>query len=589
MRGWLLGMLLLAGVAQGQGVNNWFGPGAKAQAEFLSAEQAFAFDWQRLPSGELRLHWQIAPGYYLYQQRLQFGGLTPSLPEGEAHDDEFFGASQIYRGELELLLPADTRSPLKIGWQGCADAGLCYPPQSLTLDLPDADASVSTPALVAVPAVDQAVDQALSSDLSGRALAWNLALFFGLGLLLAFAPCSLPMLPILAGLVLGSGAGPRRGLALAGSYVLSMALVYAALGVLAALLGGNLQALLQQPWLLGSFAGLFALLALPMFGFFELQLPLALRDRLDALSRRRQGGSLLGAGVLGVLSGLLVGPCMTAPLAGALLYIAQSGDVVQGGLVLFALGLGIGTPLLLLVTVGHKLLPKPGAWMNLLKGLFGFLFLAAALVLLRPLLTEQLWVGLWGVWLLVLAYAMRHAAEQFPQRALPLGAAGLLGGLWGAAMLLGAAGGADNPWRPLQVYAASAVPSAAASVLEQDAFTTLREPAALDLQLAQAQAQGQWVLLDYYADWCRSCLVMEQKVFAQPPVLAALAGVRLLRLDVTADNAASRELLARYRVPGPPSLLWIGPNGEERRAQRITGEVDAEDFLQRWAVTRERG
>jgi thioredoxin:protein disulfide reductase len=367
-----------------------------------------------------------------------------------------------------------------------------------------------------------------------------------------------------------------------------MALIYAGLGVLAALLGANLQALLQQPWLLGSFAALFVILALPMFGLFELQLPAALRDRLESAGRQRQGGSLVGAGVLGALSGLMVGPCMTAPLAGALLYIAQSGNALHGGLVLFAMGLGIGVPLLLLVTVGNRFLPKPGAWMNLLKGVFGFLFLGTALIMVRPLLDEALWVGVCGVLLLVAAYAAVMQARQLKRAAILFGPGGLVIGLWGALMLIGAAGGAEDPLRPLQVYNATQG-ATVQNAVEHRAFTTVNEPKALQRELDAAKTQGQWVLLDYYADWCVSCKVMEKQVFAKPEVLAALKEVRLLRLDVTADNAASRELLSRYQVPGPPSLLWISPTGEERRDRRITGEVDAQPFLQHWQATRERG
>ncbi|MES4731805.1 protein-disulfide reductase DsbD, partial [Pseudomonas aeruginosa] len=556
------------------------------QTDFLPVEKAFRFTWERLDDGQVQLRWQIAPGYYLYQKRLRFDGLDPDLqpqlPPGESHSDEFFGESQVYRQSLELTLPAAAAGQLRLGWQGCADAGLCYPPQSQALDLG------GTGPAAAGTSGEVAEDQGLAGSLQAGNLAWSLLLFFGLGLLLAFAPCSLPMLPILAGLVVGSGAGPRRGLLLAGSYVLSMALVYAGLGVVAALLGGNLQAWLQQPWLLGSFAALFVFLALPMFGFFELQLPAALRDRLDGLSRGRKGGSLAGAAALGALSGLLVGPCMTAPLAGALLYIAQTGNALHGGLVLFSLGLGIGMPLLLLVTVGSRFLPKPGPWMNLVKGVFGFLFLGTAWILLRPLLGEALWIGLGGALLLVLAYAALHTARGLARHAVLFGAAGCIFGLWGAAMLLGAAAGADDPWRPLQVYAAAnrgATPTASA----HEAFLTVSQPAELDRQLAAAKAEGQWVLLDYYADWCVSCRIMEKQVFAKPDVLAALQGVRLLRLDVTADNAASRELLHRYQIPGPPSLIWIGPEGEERRARRLTGEVDAGGFLAHWQATRERG
>ncbi|ERO64768.1 hypothetical protein P308_22100 [Pseudomonas piscis] len=429
-----------------------------------------------------------------------------------------------------------------------------------------------------------AQDQLLANDLQQKSWGLGLLAFFGFGLLLAFAPCSLPMLPILAGMVVGSGASPRRGLALASSYVLCMALVYAGMGVIAALLGSNLQAWLQQPWVLGSFAALFVLLALPMFGFFELQMPAFLRDRLEGASRQRQGGSLIGCGVLGALSALLVGPCMTAPLAGGLLYIAQTGNALFGGLALFALGLGIGLPLLLLVTLGNRFLPKPGPWMNLLKGVFGILFLGTAIYMLRPVLNASLWIGLWGALALVLAYCA------WQQRAIAgrllhlFGAGALLFGIWGSVLLVGAAGGSDDLLHPLKVYSGGAPASNASA---HDAFTTVKTPAQLQGALDSAQAQGQWVLLDYYADWCVSCKIMEKTVFGQPQVLETLKDVRLLRLDVTLDNADGRELLGRYKVPGPPSMLWIGPDGSERRSQRITGEVDAATFLQRWTQTLE--
>ncbi|MGY4659235.1 thiol:disulfide interchange protein DsbD [Pseudomonas chlororaphis] len=572
----ILLFMLLSGLAQAG--NNPF----EVKPDFLPVGKAFVFTSERLASGETQLFWQIADGYYLYQQRLKFDGLAdahkPALPEGEAHSDEFFGAQQVYRQGLELKIPAGATGKVKVGWQGCADAGLCYPPQSLEVDLG------GSPAAANATNTTEASDQALASGLQQRALGWSLLVFFGLGLLLAFAPCSLPMLPILAGLVVGSGASPRRGFALAGSYVVCMALVYAAMGVLAALLGANLQALLQQPWLLGSFAAVFVILALPMFGFFELQLPAALRDRLENASRSRSGGSLVGAGVLGALSGLLVGPCMTAPLAGALLYIAQSGNALHGGLILFVMGLGIGLPLLLLVTLGNRFLPKPGPWMNLLKGVFGFLFLGTAIVLLRPVLDESLWIGLWGALALVLAYTAWQQMRAAGRAGHVFGAGSVVFGLWGSLLLVGAAGGSDDLWRPLKVYSGG---NGVATLSAHDAFGTVNDPAALQGALDTARAQGQWVLLDYYADWCVSCKIMEKQVFGQPQVLEALKDVRLLRLDVTADNAASRELLNRYKVPGPPSLLWIGPDGEERRSQRITGEVDAAAFLQRWTATRE--
>ena len=550
-----------------------------SKPEFLPVDKAFVLTSERLDSGETQLFWQIADGYYLYQKRLKFDGLAtqnvPALPEGESHSDEYFGEQPVYRQGLELKIPAAAQGQIKVSYQGCADAGLCYPPQTRVIDLGGKAAATT----------DEAPDQALASGLQQHSLGWSLLVFFGLGLLLAFAPCSLPMLPILAGMVVGSGATPRRGFALAGSYVVCMALVYAAMGVIAALLGANLQAWLQNPWLLGTFAAVFVVLALPMFGFFELQLPVALRDRLEHVSRSQRGGSLIGAGVLGALSGLLVGPCMTAPLAGALLYIAQSGNALHGGLILFALGIGIGVPLLLLVTVGNRFLPKPGAWMNLLKGVFGFLFLATALLMLRPVLDPSLWLGLCGALLLIAAYSAWKQSDGFGRVAHLFGAGSLLLGLWGSLLVVGAAGGSDDPYQPLQVYSAGRIGSAAPS--GHEAFTTIKDPAALQRELDTAKAQGQWVLLDYYADWCTSCKVMEKQVFGQARVMQALSDVRLLRLDVTADNAASRELLGRYKVPGPPSFVWIGADGEERRSQRITGEVDADTFLQRWTTTRD--
>ncbi|WP_321836779.1 protein-disulfide reductase DsbD [Pseudomonas kulmbachensis] len=575
----LLSLLLmcLVGVAQAQTANNPF-----AQPDFLPVNKAFVFSAEPLPSGETRLQWKIADTYYLYQKRFKFDGLDPAkkpvLPQGLEHSDEFFGATQVYRDSVAIVIPAGTSGQVKVSWQGCADAGLCYPPQSQTVDLGGAQP---------MAAQDQAQDQSLAASLQQRSLGWSLLLFFGLGLLLAFTPCSLPMLPILAGLVVGSGATAGRGFAVAGSYVISMALVYAGLGVLAALLGANLQALLQQPWLLGSFAALFVVLALPMFGFFELQLPAGLRDRLESAGRGRKGGSLIGAGILGALSGLLVGPCMTAPLAGALLYIAQSGNALEGGLVLFVMGLGIGVPLLLLVTVGSRFLPKPGAWMNLMKGLFGFLFLGTALLLVRPVLDESLWIGLWGVLLIILGCSLWQQAQTFLRAKALFNPLSLLAGLWGCLLLVGAAGGSTELWQPLQVYTAKTVAGSSSASTAHDAFITIKDPTSLDRELASAKADGQWVMLDYYADWCVSCKVMEKQVFAKPQVMDALQGVRLLRLDVTADNVASRELLSRYQVPGPPSFVWIGPNGVERRGQRITGEVNAQTFLNNWNATRE--
>ncbi len=572
MRSLLLFILLsLAGALQANPFDR--------QPDFLPVDQAFAFSQERLPDGQMRLHFAIRDGYYLYQKRLSFEGLPveqrPVLPAATTHHDAFFGESAIYRHALTMDLPASATGSLRLGWQGCADAGLCYPPQTRVIELGGTAPLATTPAL--------ADDQRLAGALSGRGLGWSLLAFFGLGLLLAFTPCSLPMLPILAGLVLGTGASARRGWLLAGVYVVCMALVYAALGVLAALLGASLQAWLQQPWLLGALAGLFVVLALPMFGAFELQLPVALRDRLDRAGQGARGGSLYGAALLGVLSGLLLGPCMTAPLAGALLYIAQSGDAWQGALVLFSLGLGMGAPLLLLVTLGNRYLPRPGAWMNRVKGVFGFVFLGMALYTVRSLLPAPLVVALCGAWLLALAWALWLTLQSLPH----LRSLGLVAGLWGALLMVGASAGADNPWQPLHPFTGPGISGVLPASYE--AFTTVSDPTALQRELDAARQAGQWVMLDYSAAWCAACKVMEREVFARAEVQASLAGVRQLRLDVTTDGEASRELLRRYQVPGPPTLIWLGPEGQERRARRLTGQVDAATFLAHWQQTRSQG
>jgi thiol:disulfide interchange protein DsbD len=550
-------------------------PGA-VKPDFLPVNRAFTLTHEPMANGEHRLHWDIAQGYYLYKNRLKFTGLPvdqhPALPDGLAHEDEFFGDQPIYRDRLELLLPATATGQMTLSWQGCADAGLCYPPQSQVIDLGGVASAV---------AAEQAGDQRLASGLQSNSLALSLAIFFGLGLLLAFTPCSLPMLPILAGVVVGSGAKTGRSLLLAGSYIFSMALVYAGMGVMAALLGANLQASLQNPVVLGSFAALFVLLALPMFGVFELQLPSRLRDRLEQAGSKQRGGSLLGAGVLGLFSGLLIGPCMTAPLAGALLYIAQSGNALNGALVLFAMGLGMGLPLLLLVTVGQRFLPKPGAWMNLVKGGFGLLFLGTALLILRPVLDPSIWLMLAAALSLCAAIA---AVFKVTNRLLATSAAALLG-LWGVLMLAGAAGGSDDPLQPLKVY----VGQGSYSQVAFEPVALVDQPEALQRELDSARAAGQWVLLDYTADWCVNCKVMEKNIFQDPATLASLNDVRRLKVDVSRDSPASRALLERYQVVGPPTLIWLGPDGQERRAQRMTGLIDRPTFQANWNTTKERG
>lgn len=541
-------------------------------AEFLPPEQAFPFT-VRQEGGEVRLRWDIREGYYLYRDKIKVEGDAAAgievapLPAGESHSDEFFGPSEVYRAALDISVrPAGARA-LEITWQGCADAGLCYPPQSRRIEVA---AGAGT---VAAPAAPAGEDQGIAGRLSNASLAWMALVFFGLGLLMTFTPCVLPMVPIVSSLVVGAGAGARRGFALSVAFVLPMALTYAALGAGAALAGANLQAALQNPWLLGAFALVFVALAFAMFGVYELQLPAALRDRLDRAGAGRKGGSLKGAAVMGLLSALLVGPCMTAPLAGALLYIGKTGDVATGGLALFALGLGMGAPLVAVGTLGARLLPRPGAWMNRVKTIFGFVLLGTAISFLARVLPAALTLALWGA--LALAFAVSLAAATRGagggvRRAAVL--ASVPFALWSVALFVGAAGGAQDPLRPL---AFDGRPS------QGPRFEAVRSPAELDRRIAEARASGRWTLVDVYADWCVSCKVIEEEVFPDPRVRAALSGMQLLRADVTANNAADQALLAEHGILGPPTLLLIGPDGRERRADRVVGEIGAEELLAR--------
>lgn len=575
---------------------------AQAQQNFLQPEQAFRLTTTQQADGQIRLRWEISQGYYLYRQQMAVesepAGLVQSAvwPAGILKTDETYGESEVYVDAVEVLLTAPQAQALSVRWQGCAEAGLCYPPQTLRVNL--ADVATAAPAVLSLMATDQnptgrsalAEDQALAHRLSNISLGWMLGVFFGLGLLMTFTPCVLPMLPILSSLIAGSGASPRRGFVLSLAFVLPMALTYAGVGAAAALAGANLQAVLQNPWALGVFGLIFVVLALAMFGFFELQLPAALRHRLNTASQGQRGGTLVGAAMMGVLSALLVGPCMTAPLAGALLYIGNTGDVLTGALVLFALGLGMGVPLLLVGTLGAKLLPRPGAWMNRVKGLFGFILLGTAILFMARVLPAALTLGLWGAWLLAMALSLAALAHQLvtDRGRLTSRYLALLMGLWGGAMVIGAAGGSQDPLQPLSFSARASTPSAGA--LESDfmaQFKPAKTPQALAELVAQAGQRGQWTLVDFYADWCVSCKVIEREVFGDPRVQQALATMQLIRPDVTANDAQDQALLRQHQILGPPTLLLIGPDGQERRAERMIGELSADEFLARLLRTQQ--
>lgn len=545
------------------------------QQDFLPVEEAFRFELINDVEPTV-LVWQIAPEHYLYRDKLAItdaAGKAVALdyPEGLEHSDEFFGDTQIYRQFLQLPLDANAQQPLQVTWQGCADAGLCYPPQTASVGDNRATNNLNSASTQINPAL--AEDQSIAQRLAASGLLLNMAAFFMMGILLAFTPCMLPMLPILTSVISGSKNGGWQGARLGLAFILPMALVYAGLGVVAASLGSNLAAALQQPWLLIPFAGIFIILAFAQFGVFTLQLPSFIRQRLQGADHSIRGGSVLGAASLGALSALLVGPCMTAPLAGALLYIAQSGDGVRGGLALFSLGLGSGLPLLLAITIGMRWLPKPGNWMQSINRIFGYALLATAIIVLRPILTGPVFLALCGAWLLAVALQVSSIERlhwRFASRYIAL-----LLGIWAGAMLLGSAAGSDDPWRPL-----GSLGLQASELPNQRSLHRFSDIEQLQEQLQQAKQDNKWVLLDFYADWCVSCKVMEKTVFAQTQVQDALTDFRLLQVDVTLNSAEQQQFMQDLQIMGPPTILFINPQGTEQRTQRITGEVSASEFLQ---------
>ncbi|MFJ3073890.1 protein-disulfide reductase DsbD [Pseudomonas sp. NPDC087029] len=537
-------------------------------ADFLPVHEAFKLDLVQADAHSIKLRFVATDGYYLYRHRFQFRTEpadialgTPNIPKGEAKHDEFFGDVEVYHGVLDIELPrTDARAfTLLVGYQGCADKGLCYPPETERLSI-DGEGG-------AVPASGE------------QAWSWkSLLLFFLAGVGLTFTPCVLPMLPILSGVVLRGQVGGPRGLALSLAYILPMAASFAVLGALMGLFGAslNLQARLQSAWVLVPFALFFVLFALAMFGLFELKLPQALSNRLDSVANRTKGGSLLGAAVLGVLSSLLVSPCVSAPLAGALLYISASGDALGGALKLFALGLGMGAPLLLVATGGAAWLPKSGPWLNTVKNAIGVLLLGLAIGLLSRVLpgpATSLLVGLLAAGVALFLGALEFVIKTPRQRLAQLLGLALL--VYALACWYGALSGQGDPLRPLPP---PSVATASSGPAQQSAWQTITTPAALDAALAQAKASGQPVLLDWYADWCISCKVIEHEVLNAPPVQAQLGVFKLLRFDITQSNAEQRTLLDRYQLFGPPALLFFAANGSEMTTDRVIGEINAVDF-----------
>ncbi|MBL0636497.1 protein-disulfide reductase DsbD [Aeromonas dhakensis] len=547
---------------------------ASAQPKFLKVDEAFVLESEQ-QGNRLLLRLHIADDYYLYRHRFSFQGenLTfeePVLPAGTDHEDDFFGKTQVYYREVQIpvtLTEAGQQASLKISYQGCTD-GLCYPPtdkriavEPLVAEPPHDQVDVPTPA----PASTQQ-DQ-LAAALGNQGFWLSVAAFFALGLGLAFTPCVFPMYPILTGIIAGAGhrLSTRRAFLLSFVYVQGMAVTYTLLGLVVASAGLKFQAALQHPYVLIGLSVMFVLLALSMFGLYTLQLPSSLQTRLSGLSNRQQGGSVLGVGIMGMISGLVCSPCTTAPLSGALIYVAQSGDLWLGGAALYALSLGMGLPLLLLGTSGGKLLPKAGAWMDVIKQLFGFALLAVPILLLSRLWSDQVatlaWLG-WG--LLLCGYLYHHNQHQQHSVGRSLRGFVLL-----LAMISAVVVGKDL-----------LLPSQGASVAAQaETPAFIRIKTLDDLKTQLAAARGKPVLLDLYADWCVACKEFEHKTFSDPAVRERFGQMVLLQADVTANDDADVELLNGLNVLGLPTLIFFDRAGNEVSGQRVTGFMGPAEFL----------
>jgi len=572
----------------------------------LHPDKAFGFDITATDKQNLNIGWSITPGHYLYQHKLKFSVTEPAgvslgdpiLPKGKAEHDEYFGDIVTYNKNFNVKIPllgkAD-KVTVKVNYQGCSKlTGICYPPQTKTQTINLASAQAGT--AVAPVAISDATndtsavaptkvseqDSIVKKMLSGNFVA-ILFSFFLAGVALTFTPCVFPMIPILSGIIAGQGSdnSTRKSFFLSLAYVLAMALTYAIVGVIAALSGENLQVALQNPWVIGAFAGLFVLLSLAMFGFYELQMPASIQGKLSNISNSQSGGSMMNAAIMGLLSALIVGPCVTAPLIGALIYIAQTKDVVLGGLSLFALGLGMGVPLMIIGTSAGKILPKAGAWMDKVKAGFGIMMLALAIWMLERILSMQVIVllsGILAVFTAIYMGALDSLSEASTGWKRFFKASGLVVLLYGAMLLFGAASGNGSLIHPLK-GSFSGGGSAQQSAAEQGlAFKQIKGVDGLDSALALAKQQNKTVMLDFYADWCISCKEMEHGTFTDSSVIASLKNTILLQADVTPNDDKDKALLKRFGLFGPPGILFFDKNSKESLPYRIVGEMKAKPF-----------
>jgi thiol:disulfide interchange protein DsbD len=594
-------------------------PGAE---DPLSPEDAFVASVQLIESNTITLHFDIADGYYLYRDKLSFSLyddaskldkpnlseamlLRPVFATALAIDDEYFGKQFVHRNSSDIVLPYTSKSDLydgvlAVNFQGCADMGLCYPLTTtlLRISLPasfDGTSSVKVSGAIDTQLPpDQSEQDRLYTMLGSSSIWFNVFTFFGLGLLLAFTPCVLPMIPILSSLIVGQGESMSTGRAfhLSMVYVFVMASTYAVVGIVVGLSGYNVQAFLQNPWVLSAIALLFVILSLSMFGFYELQMPASLQTRLTQWSNKKGGGQVSGVAAMGFVSTLIVGPCVTAPLAGALIYIAKTGDAFIGGAALFSLGLGMGVPLLLIGTSAGKFVPKAGVWMNATKQIFGILMLVMAVYMISRILPTAVSMGLYGI-LAIMSGIYLGATDSVNRDSTGWHrfgkGAGIVVSVYGLALLLGALANGNSYTAPLKSVMSTLNTSDNGVPVHGFVFQSVKGIDGLQQAVKQASAEGRPVMLDFYADWCISCKEMDAFTFSDVQVKTLLKDVLVLQADVTENDMLDQALLKAFALFGPPGIIFYDSNGNEIPAARLVGFMSAANFkkhLTRYVVAK---
>jgi len=581
-------------------LSNAFGRNSIAD-EILDPDVAFLVEAEINTPESIQLLWRIEDGYYLYRDKFKFAlregpaqisQARVKIPAGKMKEDPTFGKVEINTGDFSIDLPfqrSDTaQSPLtlEIRYQGCKEDSVCYPPITKQLSLllpsfiPAAHAATLDNVGMTTDAANLSEQDAITKKLKGGSLLLNILAFFGFGLLLSLTPCVFPMIPILSGIIVGQGEQITTGRAFTLSlfYVLAMALTYAMLGVIAGSFYINLQATFQNPWVISLFSTVFVALALSMFGFYELQLPAGIQTRLNAVGDKQLDGSAHGAAIMGALSAIIVGPCVAPPLAGALLYISQTGNALFGGLALFAMGLGFGIPLLIIGSSAGSLLPKAGSWMETIKKVFGVIMLGVAVWFLERILPAQVSLLLWAALLIISAVYLGAMDSMDPEarwQRLWKGL-GVILLVYGIILVIGAASGGKSIYRPLQGLNSLTGPALADH--QPLPFKTIKNLDDLDAALANAGEQGKFVMLDFYADWCVICKEMEEYTFSDARVRPLLKNIVLLQADVTDNDEQDRALLKEFDIYGPPAILFFGTDGKERLSYRVVGFVEADEF-----------